>query len=93
MKIPAANVRGLTYAEYQLSSLEIQAGETSRFQLYGKDPSTSAWTAIGDPLSIPEVDFGPVDRKIEELSGKVVNLSVSQLAWDIDEINCGDSSS
>ena len=31
IRIPAANVKDLAYAEYQLSALETQAGEASRF--------------------------------------------------------------
>lgn len=65
----ASNVDGLTYSEYQLSALDAQDGEQSRFQLVGKLATTGAWTALGEPVAIPEVDFSEVNAAINQISG------------------------
>lgn len=78
--IPAKNVEFLTYQEYQLSVLTPSEGEQTKFQLYGKKSTDGEWVAIGtSPITIPEVDFGPVNNKIEYLSNAVSTITETTL--------------
>ena len=77
VKVSAKNVQGLTFSEYQLQALSAGESEYAKFQLAGYDPSVSVWTAIGDPVTIPNLDLSGILERLDELSGRVDSLSAS----------------
>ena len=79
VRIPAANVGGLAYSEYALSS------SAAAFRLCGRDPATLEWTALGEPVPLPEADLSVIAESIDALSA---GLSA---VLDVDEICCGDA--
>ncbi len=79
IEIPAANITGLSYVEYQLSALDTVEGEQAKFQLCGKNADNS-WVALGNPLTIPEVDFSEVNAKIDGVAATVNTLSTETIS-------------
>jgi hypothetical protein len=87
IEVPVANVTGLPYVEYQLSSLETSDGEQAKFQLYGKTIA-GEWKAIGDnALTIPEVDFSEVNAKIDGVAETVNDLSTVTIPGIENDVN------
>lgn len=77
--IPSQNITGLDYDNYQLSALDAGEGEQSKFQLVGHNPKTGAWTAIGEPVSIPAVDFSAVNERIDGLTASVNDITATTI--------------
>lgn len=72
--LSSKNILNLAYDSYELSNVTPDGSKDFKFQLVGRDPATQQKAAIGDPITIPEVDFTEVNAKIDYISGEVSTL-------------------
>lgn len=72
--LSSKNILNLAYDSYELSNVTPDGSKDFKFQLVGRDPATQEKVAIGEPITIPEVDFTEVNTKIDYISGEVSTL-------------------
>ena len=72
--LSSKNILNLAYDSYELSNVTPDGSKDFKFQLVGRDPATQQKAAIGDPITIPEVDFTEVNAKIDYISGEVSTI-------------------
>lgn len=82
--IPVNNVDGLTYSKYELRKVSVEGAYPIQYKLFGLKNKVlggaEEWIAVSDTaIEIPEVDFGPVNGKIDYLSGQIDELSTETL--------------
>ena len=72
--LSSKNILNLAYDSYELSNVTPEGSKDFKFQLVGRNPATQAKVAIGEPITIPEVDFTEVNAKINYISGEVSTI-------------------
>lgn len=72
--IPAQNISGLTYAEYQLSNTTPDGETDFKFALMGLSAADNSWHKIGTDITVPEFDASGLEADIAYLSDQVSTL-------------------
>ena len=72
--LSSKNILNLAYDSYELSNVTPEGSKDFKFQLVGRNPATQEKAAIGEPITIPEVDFTEVNAKIDYISGEVSTI-------------------
>lgn len=82
--IPVNNVNGLTYSKYELRKVSVEGAYPIQYKLFGLKNKVlggaEEWIAVSDTaIEIPEVDFGPINGKIDYLSNAVSTITETTL--------------
>ena len=82
--IPVNNVNGLTYSKYELRKVSAEGVYPIQYKLFGLKNKVlggaEEWVAVTDTaIEIPEVDFSPVNDKIDYLSNAVSTITETTL--------------